>query len=200
MENKIKRIAEKHRVTKETDVFVKCNLDWNWIYKINTWIRFFDHMLEQLSRHSMIDLEIKVIWDIDVDEHHTIEDTWIVLWEVLLEAIWNKKWINRYAFAMTPMDWTLVETAIDICNRQFLVFNVEFSREMVWNFPTEMVEHFFNSFASGLKATLHINNKYSENTHHLIEWIFKAVAITLKDAVYVNPRNKWLLPTTKWQI
>ncbi len=196
----MERIAEKHRVTKETDVFIKCNLDWTWVYKIDTWIRFFDHMLEQLSRHSMIDLEIKVVWDTDIDEHHTIEDTAIVLWEVLLEAIWDKKWINRYAFAITPMDETLVEVAIDICNRAYLVFNVNFKREKVWDFPTEMTKHFLNSFSSSLKATLHVNERYSENTHHLIEWIFKSLAISLKDAIYINPRNKWLLATTKWLI
>jgi len=194
------RIAEKNRITKETNVFVKCNLDGTWIYKIDTWIWFFDHMLEQLSRHSMIDLEIKVSGDLYVDEHHTIEDTAIVLWEVILEALWDKKWINRYAFALTPMDWTLVEIAIDICNRPYLVFNADFSREFVWKMPTEMVEHFFYSLAFWLWATLHINGKYSENSHHLVEAIFKWVARSLKDAIYINPRNKWLLPSTKWKI
>jgi len=194
------RIAEERRVTTEADVFVKCDLDGVWKYSVNTWIWFFDHMLEQLSRHSLIDLEIKVKWDTYVDDHHTIEDTWIVLWNVLLKAVWNKKWINRYAFCMTPMDWTLVESAIDICNRPYSVFNVDFKRETVWWMSTEMVEHFFQSFATWMKSTLHVNEKYSDNTHHLVEWIFKSVAITLKEAIYKNPRNKWLLPTTKGQI
>ena len=194
------RIAEEKRVTTEADVFVKCNLDWTWIYKIDTWIWFFNHMLEQLSRHSMIDLEIKVSGDLYVDDHHTIEDTGIVLWNVLLKAIWQKEWINRYAFCTTPMDWTLVDSAIDICNRPYSVFNVDFKRETVWGLSTEMVKHFFESFAVGFKSTLHINEKYSDNTHHLVEWIFKSVAITLKEAIYKNPRNKGILPTTKGQI
>ena len=194
------RRAQQKRVTKETDVFIKCNLDWSWIYAIDTGIWFFDHMLEQFSRHSMIDLEIIVDGDLHIDEHHTIEDTGIVLWQVLLDALWQKKWINRYAFTLTPMDGTLVETAIDLCNRPYLVFNADFSREVVWKLPTEMVEHFFYSLAVWIGATLHINKKYSENTHHLIEAIFKSVGICIKEAIYIDPRNQGLLPTTKWKI
>lgn len=194
------RTAEKRRITKETDVFIKCNLDWTWVYKIDTGIWFFDHMLEQLSRHSMIDLEINVKWDTYVDDHHTIEDTWIVLWELFLEALWKKEWINRYAFCTIPMDWTLVESAIDICNRPYSIFNVDFKRETVWGISTEMVKHFFESFAVWFKSTLHINEKYSDNTHHLVEAIFKSVAISVKNAIYIDPRNKGILPTTKWQI
>ncbi len=194
------RTAKKTRNTKETQISVKCNLDWTWEYKISTGVWFFDHMLEQLSRHSMIDLKIQAQWDTYIDEHHTIEDTAIVLWKVLLEALWDKKWINRYASAMIPMDGTLVEIAIDICNRPYCVCNVEFSREMVGGMSTEMVQHFFYSLSVGLWATLHINKRYSENTHHLVEAMFKSVAICLKEAVFINPRNRGKLPTTKWKI
>ena len=194
------RIAEKNRITKETNVFVKCDLDWTWTYKIDTWIWFFDHMLEQFSRQSYIDIEIKATWDIHIDDHHLIEDVSIVLWEVILEALGKKNGINRFASDITPMDESLVETAVDLSNRPYLAFNVEFKREQIWQLSTEMIEHFFYTLSTSLRAAIHINERYSRNTHHLIEWIFKSMWRTIRNAIYIDPRNKGLLPSTKWKI
>ncbi|OGG58100.1 bifunctional imidazole glycerol-phosphate dehydratase/histidinol phosphatase [Candidatus Kaiserbacteria bacterium RIFCSPHIGHO2_02_FULL_49_16] len=193
---KFPRIASVERATKETKIFVQCNLDGQGQFSVNTGLNFFNHMLEQLSKHSLIDLAIKAEGDLQIDEHHTVEDVGIALGTALLEALGDRKGIDRYGFLL-PMDDTLVETAIDLGGRPYAVFNAEFKREMVGDLPTELVEHFFISLAESLKANVHINVKYSKNEHHKIEAIFKSFAKALKMAVSLDQRIQGELPTTK---
>ena len=190
------RLASIERNTAETEVFIRCNLDGQGTFNIDTGINFFNHMLEQLSKHSLIDLDIKAIGDLKVDDHHTIEDVGITLGETLLKALGERKGIKRYGFLL-PMDDTLVEVAIDLGGRPYLVFNCDFKREKVGDLPTEMIEHFFRSVAESLKANIHINVKYSKNEHHKIEAIFKAFAKSLRMAVEADSRQKNKLPSTK---
>src|SRR3989338_5741889 len=190
------RLATVERKTKETEVSIKCNLDGQGIFNIDTGVNFFNHMLEQLSKHSLVDLDIKAIGDLKIDDHHTIEDVGITLGESLLKALGERKGIKRYGFLL-PMDDTLVEVAIDLGGRPYLVFNCDFKREKVGDLPTEMVEHFFRSVAETLKANIHINVKYSKNEHHKIEAIFKAFAKSLRMAVEADFRQKNILPSTK---
>src|SRR3989344_1957178 len=190
------RLATIERKTKETEVSISCNLDGQGIFSIDTGINFFNHMLEQLSKHSLVDLDIKAKGDLKVDDHHTIEDVGITLGETLLKALGERKGIKRYGFLL-PMDDTLVEVAIDLGGRPYLVFNCDFKREKVGDLPTEMVEHFFRSVAESLKANIHINVKYSKNEHHKIEAIFKAFAKSLRMAVEADSRQKNKLPSTK---
>ncbi|MDO8593946.1 MAG: bifunctional histidinol-phosphatase/imidazoleglycerol-phosphate dehydratase HisB [bacterium] len=190
------RLATIERKTKETEVSISCNLDGQGIFSIDTGINFFNHMLEQLSKHSLVDLDIKANGDLKVDDHHTIEDVGITLGETLLKALGERKGIKRYGFLL-PMDDTLVEVAIDLGGRPYLVFNCDFKREKVGDLPTEMVEHFFRSVAESLKANIHINVKYSKNEHHKIEAIFKAFAKSSRMAVEADYRQKNKLPSTK---
>lgn len=190
------RIANLERNTKETQIFVQCDLGGQGNFSIDTGINFFNHMLEQLSKHSLIDLSVKAKGDLLVDDHHTIEDIGLALGEVLLKALGDRKGIKRYGFLL-PMDDTLVEVAIDLGGRPYLVFNCEFKREKVGDLPTEMVEHFFRSVAESLKANIHINVKYSRNEHHKIEAIFKAFAKALRMAVDKDFRQQGVLPSTK---
>ncbi|OGZ98635.1 MAG: hypothetical protein A3C07_00060 [Candidatus Sungbacteria bacterium RIFCSPHIGHO2_02_FULL_47_11] len=190
------RIASVERVTKETSIFVQCNLDGTGQSAIDTGLNFFNHMLEQLSKHSLVDLRVKAKGDLQIDEHHTVEDVGLALGTALVGALGERKGINRYGFLL-PMDDTLVETALDLGGRPYAVFNAEFKREMVGDLPTELVEHFFRSLAESLKANIHINVKYSKNEHHKIEAIFKSFAKALKMAVSQDPRMRGELPTTK---
>jgi len=190
------RIASVERATKETKIFVQCNLDGEGRSDIDTGLNFFNHMLEQVSKHSLIDLTVKAEGDLHIDEHHTVEDIGLALGTVFLAALGEKKGINRYGFLL-PMDDTLVETAIDLGGRPYAVFNAEFKREYVGDLPTELVEHFFKSLAEALKANVHINVRYGKNEHHKIEAIFKSFAKALKMAVAIDPRMKGELPTTK---
>lgn len=190
------RIASVERGTKETQIFAQANLDGQGSFSIDTGINFFNHMLEQLSKHSLIDLTIKAKGDLQVDDHHTIEDVGLSLGEALLKALGDRKGIKRYGFLL-PMDDTLVEAAIDLGGRPYLVFNSEFKREKVGDLPTEMVEHFFRSVAESLKANIHINVKYGRNEHHKIEAIFKAFAKALRMAVDKDFRQQGVLPSTK---
>jgi imidazoleglycerol-phosphate dehydratase/histidinol-phosphatase len=188
------RVAEISRKTNETDIFIKINLDGKGKSEISTGISFFDHMLEQISRHGNMDLEIKVKGDLEVDEHHTIEDTAIALGEVFLEALGKKLGIERYGFCL-PMDDCLAQVAIDFGGRNWLVWDVEFKREMIGKMPTEMFYHFFKSFSDGAKANLNIKAE-GNNEHHKIEAIFKALAKALKAAVKRDV-DKMILPSTK---
>ena len=188
------RQAEITRKTNETDIYIKLNLDGSGRSNIDTGIAFFDHMLDQLSRHGNIDLEITVKGDLDVDEHHTIEDTAIALGEVFSTALGNKMGMERYGFSL-PMDDCLAQVAIDFSGRNWLVWEAEFKREMIGNMPTEMFYHFFKSFTDGAKCNLNIKADGS-NEHHKIEAIFKAFAKSIKMAVKRNP-DKLILPTTK---
>jgi imidazoleglycerol-phosphate dehydratase/histidinol-phosphatase len=182
------------RKTNETDIFINLNLDGTGKSKIETGIAFFDHMLDQISRHGQMDLEILVKGDLEVDEHHTIEDTAIALGEVFAKALGNKLGIERYGFCL-PMDDCLAQVAIDFGGRNWLVWETEFKREMVGKMPTEMFFHFFKSFSDGAKANINIKAE-GTNEHHKIEAIFKAFAKAIKVAVK-RDTEKMILPSTK---
>jgi len=188
------RSASITRKTHETDIFINVNLDGTGKSKIDTGIAFFDHMLDQISRHGQMDLEILVKGDLEVDEHHTIEDTAIALGEVFAKALGNKLGIERYGFCL-PMDDCLAQVAIDFGGRNWLVWETEFKREMVGKMPTEMFYHFFKSFSDGAKANINIKAE-GINEHHKIEAIFKAFAKAIKVAVK-RDTEKMILPSTK---
>lgn len=188
------RVSEITRKTNETDIYIKLNLDGKGVGNIDTGIAFFDHMLDQLARHGQMDLEIKVKGDLEVDEHHTIEDTAIALGEVFQKALGHKLGIERYGFCL-PMDDCLAQVAIDFGGRNWLVWETEFKREMIGKMPTEMFNHFFKSFTDGAKANLNIKAE-GANEHHKIEAIFKAFAKAIKMAVKRDV-EKMILPSTK---
>ena len=188
------RVAETTRKTNETDIYIKLNLDGTGIGNIDTGLSFFDHMLDQLARHGQMDLDIKVKGDLEVDEHHTIEDTAIALGEVFHKALGNKLGIERYGFCL-PMDDCLAQVAIDFGGRNWLVWETDFNREMIGKMPTEMFNHFFKSFTDGAKANLNIKAE-GTNEHHKIEAIFKAFAKAIKMAVKRDV-DKMVLPSTK---
>ena len=188
------RTAEIHRKTNETDISIKLNLDGTGKSDIKTGLAFFDHMLDQLARHGQMDLTIKVDGDLEVDEHHTIEDTGIALGEVFYSALGNKLGIERYGFCL-PMDDCLAQSAIDFGGRNWLVWNADFKREKVGDMPTEMFHHFFKSFTDGAKANLNIKAE-GTNEHHKIEAIFKAFAKSIKMSVKRDV-EKMVLPSTK---
>ena len=175
------RRAEVHRKTSETDVFVRLDLNGSGQERIDTGIGFFDHMLQQIARHGGVDLTVEVKGDLYVDEHHTIEDTGIVLGECFARALGSKKGIERYGFAL-PMDEARAEVLLDFGGRYALQWDVPLSREYVGDFPTEMTRHFFDSFAQAARANLHVKAS-GENTHHVIEGVFKAFARAVKMAV-----------------
>jgi imidazoleglycerol-phosphate dehydratase/histidinol-phosphatase len=188
------RVAEIDRRTNETDIHIRLNLDGTGKSDIRTGLDFFDHMLDQLARHGQMDLEIKVKGDLEVDEHHTIEDTAIALGETFHKALGNKLGIERYGFCL-PMDDCLAQAAIDFGGRNWLVWETEFKREMIGKMPTEMFHHFFKSFTDGAKANLNIKAE-GTNEHHKIEAIFKAFAKSIKMAVKRDV-EKMVLPSTK---
>jgi imidazoleglycerol-phosphate dehydratase/histidinol-phosphatase len=190
------RIASMDRITLETEIFVQANLDGEGKFEIDTGLKFLDHMLEQFAKHALIDLTIFAKGDLQVDEHHTVEDVAITLGQVLKSALGDCKGIERYGFLL-PMDESLCEVALDLGGRAELVFNVDFKREFVGDLPTELVKHFFKSLADNLKATIHINLKYGENDHHKIEAIFKAFARSFRSAIEKNVRLQNKLPSTK---
>ena len=188
------RIATVQRTTKETDIFVKINLDGTGKCDISTGLGFFDHMLEQIGRHSGSDLTVKVKGDLNVDEHHTIEDTAIALGEALLKALGDKRGIERYGFCL-PMDDCLCQVALDFGGRAWLVFDAEFKREKIGDMPTEMFLHFFKSLSDAARMNLNIKAE-GQNEHHKIEGIFKALAKSIKMAVR-RDIYKYELPSTK---
>lgn len=189
------RKATLQRATNETDISIDINLDGTGNADISTGLNFFDHMLDQIARHGLIDLELKCRGDLEVDEHHTIEDVAIALGEVITEALGDKKGIERYGFVL-PMDEAKATVALDLSGRPYLVFEGEFKREYVGDFPTEMVKHFFYSLAMNLKATIHVSFA-GENDHHKIEACFKGFARTLKMAIEQNGRIVNLVPSSK---
>ena len=188
------RVSEIYRKTNETDISIKLNLDGTGKSSINTGISFFDHMLDQLARHGQMDLEITVKGDLEVDEHHTIEDSAIALGEVFNNALGDKLGMERYGFCL-PMDDCLAQVAIDFGGRNWLVWDAVFKREMIGQMPTEMFQHFFKSFTDGAKANLNIKAE-GINEHHKIEAIFKAFAKAIKMAVK-RDAEKMILPSTK---
>ncbi len=188
------RVVKKKRKTNETDIIINLNLDGKGKSTIDTGISFFDHMLDQLARHGGIDLDLKINGDLDVDEHHTIEDAGITLGEAFHDALGEKIGIERYGFCL-PMDDCLAQVSIDFGGRSWLVWEAEFKREMIGKMPTEMFMHFFKSFCDGAKANLNIKAE-GKNEHHKIEAIFKAFARTIKQAIKRDP-EKMILPSTK---
>jgi imidazoleglycerol-phosphate dehydratase / histidinol-phosphatase len=189
-----KRQVEHRRTTKETDVYIKLNLDGKGESKISTGLHFFDHMLEQIARHGSIDLEIDVKGDLHIDEHHTIEDTGIALGEAISKALGDKRGIERYGFCL-PMDDCLAQAAIDFGGRNWIVWDAEFKREKIGEMPTEMFFHFFKSFSDASRSNLNIKAE-GQNEHHKIEAIFKVFAKTIKMAVKRDVNNMQL-PSTK---
>ena len=188
------RAVSFERKTSETVVYIEINLDGRGESKVETGLAFFDHMLDQFSKHGGIDLSLKTVGDLDVDEHHTIEDTAIALGEAISVALGDKKGIERYGFTL-PMDDSLAEVSIDFGGRSWLVWEADFRREMIGKIPTEMFYHFFKSFADSAKANLNIRAK-GENEHHKIEAIFKAFAKSIKMAIKKDV-EKMILPSTK---
>ncbi len=194
-EKGLERTAEISRTTNETDISIELNLDGTGKNEISTGLKFFDHMLEQIARHGFVDLNLSCDGDLEVDEHHTIEDVAIALGDAITQALGDKKGIERYAFVL-PMDEAQATVALDLSGRPYLTFEGEFNREYVGDMPAEMVKHFFYSLAMNLKATLQIEFK-GDNDHHKIEAIFKGFARVLKTAVEKNPRIKNMVPSSK---
>jgi imidazoleglycerol-phosphate dehydratase len=190
------RTAEISRATKETRVRVALDLDGTGKSAPNTGVGFFDHMLDLLARHSLIDLDISAEGDLQVDAHHTVEDVGIVLGQALEKAIGDKRGIQRYGWAIVPMDESLAQVAIDLSGRPAFVFRVEFKGESIGNFPVELVEEFFKALAVNAKMNLHIFVPYGGNNHHISEAIFKATARALRLAVSQDPRSNEV-PSTK---
>jgi imidazoleglycerol-phosphate dehydratase len=191
------RTGTVHRATAETSIDVRVDLDGTGAYAISTGIGFFDHMLEQLSRHSLIDLHVKTVGDLHIDQHHTVEDTGLAIGEAIAQALGEKRGIRRYADALSPMDETLTRVALDISGRPFLVWKAEFSQKRLGEMDTEMFEHFFHSFAQTAGLTLHVETLYGSNNHHIAESAFKGLARALREAVEIDPRKAGTIPSTK---
>ena len=185
------------RKTTETEISVSVNLDGTGTSAIATGVGFFDHMLEQLARHSLVDITVKARGDTHIDDHHTVEDVGIALGQALNKALAERKGIRRYASSLLPMDEVLTRAAIDVSGRPYLVFKAEFSRAKIGTFDTELVREFFQAFAMNAGITLHIENLYGGNCHHMAESCFKAVARALRDALEIDPRQKDRIPSTK---
>ncbi len=183
------------RVTKETSIKVKLNLDGKGKSSISTGIGFFDHMLEQIAKHANIDLTISVEGDLNVDEHHTVEDTGLALGEAIRTALGDKKGIQRYGFFL-PMDDSVALCTIDLGGRSYLNFNCKFNRERVGEFPTELTKEFFRALADSIKANIYLKTT-GENDHHKIESMFKAFAKSLNEAARIDERNNNRIPSTK---
>ncbi len=191
------RTATISRSTSETSIDVTVNLDGTGVYTISTGIGFFDHMLEQLSRHSLIDLDVKTVGDLHIDQHHTVEDTGIAIGEAVAKALGDKRGIRRYGDALSPMDETLTRVALDISGRPFLVWKTEFSQKKLGEMDTEMFEHWFHSFSQAAGITLHVETLYGQNNHHIAEAAFKGLARALRTAVEIDARKADAIPSTK---
>ena len=188
------------RKTKETSINVEVNIDGKGKYQIDTGIGFLDHMLEQLSKHSLIDLKVKAKGDTHIDLHHTTEDTGIAIGEALKKAAKKFVGIKRYAHRVIPMDETLTRVAIDVSNRPYLIWNVKLKVEKLGEMDTELFKEWFQAFSQSAGVTLHIENIYGENSHHKIESCYKGLARSLKDALAIDKRIKNSIPSTKGSI
>jgi imidazoleglycerol-phosphate dehydratase len=191
------RIAKVNRKTKETSIEAEVNLDGKGIYKIDTGIGFLNHMLEQLSKHSLVDINLIAKGDLHIDLHHTTEDSGIVLGEAIAKALGDKKGIKRYAHAYIPMDETLSRVSLDISNRPYLVWNVKLKVEKLGEMDTELFKEWFQAFSQSAGITLHIENIYGDNSHHIIESCFKGLARALRLALEKDARAGDSLPSTK---
>ncbi|WP_054590002.1 imidazoleglycerol-phosphate dehydratase HisB [Sphingopyxis macrogoltabida] len=191
------RTATVQRTTKETDIAISVNLDGTGEYSVSTGIGFLDHMVEQLSRHSLIDISMQVKGDLHIDQHHTVEDSALALGEAVAKALGDKRGIARYGEAHSPMDETLTRCALDISGRPYCVWKSGFSQPRLGEMDTEMFPHWFASFAQTAGITLHIETLYGENNHHIAESMYKALARALRQAVEIDPRKGDAIPSTK---
>ena len=191
------RAAFVARKTKETEIEASVELDGAGLAMISTGIGFFDHMLEQLARHSLIDIGISAKGDLHIDQHHTVEDVGITLGQAIRQALGERAGITRYADALLPMDETLTRVAIDVSGRPFLVFRTEFPRPTIGEFDVELVREFFQAFAMNAGVTLHVETLYGANAHHISESCFKGLARALRLAIALDPRQNGAIPSTK---
>lgn len=191
------RTAKIERKTAETDISVEINLDGTGIYDNQTGVGFFDHMLDQLSRHALIDMTVRANGDLHIDDHHTVEDVGIALGKAVAQAIGDKRGIVRYGSCMLVMDDTLVRAALDMSGRAYLIWNVDFTASKIGTFDTELVREFFTAFAMNAGMNLHIERLDGLNSHHIAEASFKAVARALRDALETDPRKADAIPSTK---
>ncbi len=191
------RASTVDRNTNETEINVRVNLDGSGKHSITTGLPFFDHMLQQLSKHSLIDIDIKCNGDLEIDSHHTMEDVGWALGKAINKALGNKKGIKRYSFSYLPMDECLTRCCIDISGRPWLVWNVFLPNVTIKDIETEIFKEFFQSFSQSAEITLHIENIYGQNTHHIIESCFKSMAISLRNAIKFDLRNLDRVPSTK---
>ena len=191
------RKAKIQRKTKETNISVEVNLDGKGKYQIKTKIGFLDHMLEQLAKHSLIDMKINAKGDTHIDLHHTTEDTGIAIGEAIKKAAGNRKGIKRYATTNIPMDETLTRVSLDISNRPYLIWNVDLKVEKLGEMDTELFKEWFQAFSQSAGITMHVENIYGDNSHHIIESCFKGLARSLRTALEMDPRNKKTIPSTK---
>ncbi len=191
------RTATISRKTTETEVACTVNLDGTGAYDIKTGVGFFDHMMEQLACHSLIDIDLSAKGDLHIDAHHTVEDCGIALGQAIAQALGDRKGIRRYASCDLVMDETLTRVAIDVSGRPFLVFTCEYPRHKIGDFDTELVREWFQAFAMNAGITLHLSNTVGGNAHHMAESSFKALARSLRDALEIDPRQKDRVPSTK---
>ena len=191
------RTSKVARKTNETEIAVAVDLDGTGTYEVATGIGFLDHMLEQLSRHSLIDLTVSAKGDLHIDFHHTTEDTGIAIGEAGSQALGDRRGITRYAEATIPMDETLTRVTMDVYNRPYLIWKVDFTKPKLGDMDTELFKEWFQAFAQAAGITLHIENLYGENNHHIIESCFKALARALRNAITIDPRKAEDVPSTK---
>jgi len=191
------RKASVDRKTTETDVTATVDLDGSGVFDIATGVGFLDHMLEQLSRHSLIDISLKAKGDVHIDFHHTTEDSGIALGQAVARALGDRKGIRRYASLHLPMDEALTRAAIDVSGRPYLIWKVAFNRPKIGDFDTELVREWFQAFAMNAGVTLHVETLYGDNNHHIAESCFKALARCLREAIAIDPRQKDRIPSTK---
>ncbi len=191
------RRAEISRKTAETDITVEINLDGTGSYDNQTGVGFFDHMLDQLARHSLIDMTIRASGDLHIDDHHTVEDVGIALGQALTQALGDKRGIRRYGACLLPMDDALVRAALDLSARPYLVWTLDMPTAKIGTFDTELVREFFQAFATHGGITLHVDQLHGLNSHHIAEAAFKAVARALREAVETDPRKADAVPSTK---
>ena len=191
------RTAMRARQTKETKIEVAVNLDGTGDYEVSTGIGFLDHMLEQLSRHSLIDLKVAAEGDLHIDFHHTTEDTGIVIGEAVREALGDFKGLTRYGSATIPMDETCTRVSLDVSQRPYLIWKVAFTKPKLGDMDTELFKEWFQAFAQAAGVTLHVENLYGENNHHIVESCFKGLARSLREAIEIDPRKSDAVPSTK---
>ena len=191
------RKAAISRKTNETEISVAIDLDGTGAYDVSTGIGFLDHMLDQLSKHALIDIKVRAKGDLHIDFHHTAEDVGIALGEAVKQALGDKKGISRYASSDLVMDGTLTRVALDVSGRPFLVWKVQFTADKVGEMDTELFREWFQAFAMNAGITLHVETPYGDNNHHIAESAFKALARALRDAVEIDPRSKDVIPSTK---